>query len=948
MKKFITFYSVLLFCVLQTNAQNSNYYNRMKHIFGQIDKTKVTTGYLKEFGIRFNEIEAYSGFIDADNFVDVIQWKSLYSSLYTMRVGTTASNMVSPNIISNNFKTLQNNTEDILLAVQYYNYQQYKINAVNNGDVSVSNGQINDVSGRNPYDTKIIFAVAPLKQTLQGNTFNFKVPNSLIYTNVGLSINNIQIDFDNGQGYQNITVNTTKTIAYNSGGVKELKYKFTYANGSHKYSHSKIWVNYIAPQNYQARFNGVNLFRDKTPIVGNSWQGASATGFVTVELAPGHSQITKPLIVVEGFDPNNSFTYYDLVENMFYTGPGGLNIDIDSSSNVKTLNQAIEDEGYDLVFIDYANGVDYIQRNALMVEKVIEWVNGLKAGNEKNVVLGMSMGGLVARYALRNMELNGKTHETKLYISHDTPHQGANVPLGIQAFARHMYGEQISIPVLLSLIDINIVDLADLIPGLKQGFELLESPAAKQMLIYQLNGDGANLTHNNSMFQSFYNEYHAMGNPIQDGIRNIAIANGSECGNTLGFSNNDKIINIDKKIDLPWFTTNIVLTVLNAFSLNPLKTISSFLSTDTDIKAVFRVKSLPNQETKEVYHGDIFISKTILWVITVHEQIIDDVSLNSQSSMLPLDNASGGIYDIDNFISNLPPDFNSYLLQRKFNFIPTYSSLNIGGGNQNIVYSDLTKVYSPLSPPTGSKNVPFDNFYTNRLSSQNHIQFTLGNGNWLLDELKDNVGAYPCNFVCDNVPTQISGNNYVCDNEIKTYTIDLPNCTNISNWSVSPNLNIISQSYNSITVSHNSSNPLNSGYISINVPALNFNITKGVIVGAPKINNQGGGYLNVQKIGNVEIYAQQWSVLKANYQPLLFDTGFPYTYSFEWSVPNSQVRSYGNGSQFKEIRPYTSGQLNLGVRVRNFCGCSDWKYFPFDVIYENNGGGGFIDLIKNF
>jgi hypothetical protein len=946
MKKII-FYTLLLLCILQTNAQNSNYSNKMKHIFGNINKTKVTTGYLKEFGIRFNEIEAYNGFIDPENFVDITQLESLHSSLYTMRIGNVASNLVTPNTVSNNLKTAQNNTEDILLAVQHYNYQQYKINAVNNGDVWISNGQINDVTGRNPYDTKTIFAVAPLKQEIQGNTFNFKVPINLIYTNVSLSINSIQIDFGNGQGYQNVTLNSVKSITYSSGGEKELKYKFTYSNGSNKYSHSKIWLNYVAPQNYQARFSGNinNTLYDEEPITGESYQGANATGLVTIELANGHTELTKPLIVVEGFDPNNSFGYFNFI---FGREVGGINIDINSDPNIYySLNQAIEDEGYDLVFINYTNGTDYIQRNALMVEKVIERVNNLKVGNEKNVVLGMSMGGLVARYALRNMELNGKTHETKLYISHDTPHQGANVPLGIQAFARHLYGEDISIPIFFSLIDFDLMSASSFMPGLNDGFELLESPAAKQMLIYQLNGDGNNLSYNNSMSQNFYNEYHTMGNPTQGGIRNIAVANGSECGNTLDFSNNETLINVDQKIDLPLWS-NLVLGFLNAAAWNPLKTVSSLLSTNTDIKARFNIKALPNQESKQIYKGEIFISKTILGIFTVHEHLIDRLTLNSQSSMLPLDNASGGIYDIDNFISNLPADFNSYLLQRQFNFIPTYSSLNIGGGNQNIVYADLNKVYSPLSPPSGSKNVPFDNFYTNPLASQNHIQFTLENGNWLLEELRDNVGIYPCNFICGDIPNQINGDTYVCDNEIKTYTIDLPNCTNVSNWSVSPNLNVISQNYNSITVSHNSVNPLNSGFISINVPALNFDLTKGVIVGSPKINSNGGSHLNVQKIGNVNLYAQQWSILKANYITLLFDTEVPYTYSFEWSIPNSQVRSYGNSSEYKEIKPNSSGQLNVGVRVRNECGCSNWNYFPFDAIYENTGGGGPIDLIKQF
>ncbi len=35
----------------------------MQHIFGKITKTKVTTEYLKEFGVRFNIIENYDGVI---------------------------------------------------------------------------------------------------------------------------------------------------------------------------------------------------------------------------------------------------------------------------------------------------------------------------------------------------------------------------------------------------------------------------------------------------------------------------------------------------------------------------------------------------------------------------------------------------------------------------------------------------------------------------------------------------------------------------------------------------------------------------------------------------------------------------------------------------------------------------------------------------------------------
>lgn len=100
MKQLFTFLITFLFFNIGF-SQNTDYVDRMQHIFGNIDKTKVTTGYLKEFGIRFNEVEAFKGVIAENNFVDKTQWQSLYSSLYTMRVGTVAQNMIAPATVFN-------------------------------------------------------------------------------------------------------------------------------------------------------------------------------------------------------------------------------------------------------------------------------------------------------------------------------------------------------------------------------------------------------------------------------------------------------------------------------------------------------------------------------------------------------------------------------------------------------------------------------------------------------------------------------------------------------------------------------------------------------------------------------------------------------------------------------------------------------------------------------
>ena len=437
--------------------------------------------------------------------------------------------------------------------------------------------------------------------------------------------------------------------------------------------------------------------------------------------------------------------------------------------------------------------MDYIQRNAYMVEEVIEWVNGLKVGSEKNVVLGMSMGGLVARYALRHMEQTGRIHDTKLYISHDVPHQGANVPLAFQALVRHLAGESVRWPLLFGLTSIDF-SIANLFPELNNGMAILQSPAAQQMLIYQLSGSGSSIANTtNSLRQSFVSEYTGMGYPVQGGIRCIAISNGSECGTPLGFQPYSVLVNIDFTYDLNYF----VGLFARGVSLTPLKMITSLVSTNTDVKAQFITRALPDQQSRQIYSGKLFIKKKVLGFINIEEQLINEKTLNSTAAMLPLDNAGGGVYDIAQLVS-LPPEISQYILEPRFSFIPTYSSLDIGSGLQTIVLSDLICAYSVVSPPASPKDTPFQNFFTNPSTSENHIQFTLNFGNWLLAELAGNPVLSSCNHLCTgtSIYPSISDSSVICSSGGIFTLNNLPQVDSII-WTCGPYLTVSSGQYTS-------------------------------------------------------------------------------------------------------------------------------------------------------
>ncbi|WP_157886975.1 esterase/lipase family protein [Hymenobacter sp. PAMC 26628] len=137
-------------------------------------------------------------------------------------------------------------------------------------------------------------------------------------------------------------------------------------------------------------------------------------------------------------------------------------------------NPATNTTAYDLVFIDYNNGTDDIRRNAALFEQVVQYVNANKQGGtatgQRNVVLGISMGGLVARYGLAEMEKAqpGSTY-TRLLVTQDSPHRGANTPLGLQALVRQAASTYLGVYIssLNSSGILHSINLGDVFPELQ-------------------------------------------------------------------------------------------------------------------------------------------------------------------------------------------------------------------------------------------------------------------------------------------------------------------------------------------------------------------------------------------------------------------------------------------------------------------------------------------------
>ena len=245
--------------------------------------------------------------------------------------------------------------------------------------------------------------------------------------------------------------------------------------------------------------------------------------------------LDKPIIVLDGFDPGDGRNITGLYNSLNF---GGQN-----------LADILRNEGFDIVILnapqyttngkDIDGGADYIQRNAMVTIELINLLNDLKVGNEELVLLGPSMGGLIARYALSFMEQNSMDPETRLYISFDSPHRGANIPISLQYLINYL-AQQLGDPTAVTLVD-----------------QVLNSPAAKEMLYDHLN---AHLLAGSTFEQdptkllpegapnfrdAFQSELDALGFPQQ--LRNVAMVNGSSQGTTTG---NPGMQVVDTNLDL--------------------------------------------------------------------------------------------------------------------------------------------------------------------------------------------------------------------------------------------------------------------------------------------------------------------------------------------------------------------------------------------------------------
>lgn len=475
--------------------------------------------------------------------------------------------------------------------------------------------------------------------------------------------------------------------------------------------------------------------------------------------------LTKPLIVAEGYDVSHiapdiqsNYSVRNFLQDIvvsngnsvgnYFTFFYALGHDAAATANTYATT------AYDLVFIDYNNGTDDIRRNAALFKEVVQYVNAHKQGGtatgQQNVVLGISMGGLVARYGLAQMEKAqpGSTH-TRLLVTHDSPHRGANTPLGLQALTRQsastylgMYIRAVNssgIPHLLSG--------GDIFPELQQADLLLDEPATKQLLLVRATVQRylpfAWASSYGVEYNSFVDgEYRNVITPPAGGFpyHFIATSLGSQCGKAT-LAPYDELVRVEE----------------GAFLLGA--------GTHTQIV----VNALPNPGQVQRLSG-LRVWLQVRVAFFTHKFYLSRLDYQSPANNpIAWDGLPGGTQAVNGQLTSFKPGntSGSYLLgivgyyknvalANAFCFVPSASALDVTVLDNNTARASYVNGFTSSTSPLRAENfiagTPFVDQSGRTAYNYSHPSFTGRYGQWIYNEMERPFNGNTNSVACDPSP----------------------------------------------------------------------------------------------------------------------------------------------------------------------------------------------------
>lgn len=996
------FFLALTMCIsfhIHAQKDSAGAPKELDSLLVNIDKKTVTSGIIYERTLQLANLYNYN----RDKNSNTADFNFFRQSLLEMYRASNAKKFISIDDLDAKLEgsSSKNNVVDIGILNTQFNILNYNEDEPKEGGLILDTvaKKFIQIPDAIPFYMMHNTVISPLKDAVEGTEIVFKFSKSFFFTNGVKTINNMKVSFGDGNSKTIISngefIEGDVAIKYSTSGNKTLEFNIEYNDGTKMKTKGVVY--FVNTELSTSAYSSCNTTDALRQDFNNIPADIDFTGYnvgdpkikskinYRVYYSNGNTQklIKKPIIIVDGFDPGDKRKIEDCdceqdAECASKYKDANGNFDASKHRSIVDMMQyydnsyptpllpILRNKGYDVIIVNFPKysttnlnngqqvaidgGAYYIESNAMSLIKLIKDTNVKleQNGSDKKIaIIAPSMAGQISRYALSYMEkeyqetnINSWKHNVYLWVSVDSPHLGANIPLGDQALlnlvkessadANRFYSEELSSPAAQE----------QLIEFHREGSSY--STVNQNFLNGQTTSQGLSMDRGNSMFQRHYNDQNSNGVVGSHGwpldLRKIAVINGSLTGSKEAQAINGSPISnfagdAQTVLNIRGFQRIHIDLLFGSitFRIHIASLESMFLNSTGNNGRIARFKKLTNDKiTQAVNINNRGVMDNVPGGFLDAQGQIAGPTLDTNP--VPGNGISGlRSLSIDNIIYSISQALGGSEWQlREYNpihsFIPTFSSIAHLNPNQSWANS----LDYNLACPT-NKQTPFDSYFGGEKNTP-HTSFTKESVAWLLKELDGNP-QLP-NYPMDNIP--LTGPEIICLNTNTPYSFNdickLP--STVSNWYVSDNLEIISQTDYSITVKGIQNGD---GTITALFPN-GKTIIKKIHTGSPTlVNFTYGNNSSTQSLCIAAANNYSYSIPELNTTDKIIANLSGLTpaeasvnANWQWDKLNNLIILNGTKNS-RNVCTLGAGLTSVRVKAHNACGWSDWFELPFEI-----------------
>lgn len=739
MKKLLLFVAAFLIMALPTVAQETDlseeeFKQKIDSVFEHVDMTSVETGILIEHGFNLLDPNVFNGQKPDSVYSNKEIMKALYAGLYDSRV----NDYFSLEDTDSTFSKIDNAKNISILFLAYNRFKDYMFKS---GDIYWENGQLkktNNSKWENLFDYDFCFAVALGEDEFVGKDVTIPINVDNLLNNTMSRISQIDVKADDGT-YEKVALNTDWKHTFSQLGEHWLTFRVLFYDGFLMECRTPIM---LLEQNSQHLPPIDKPIETYTEIAADGEQSGGELQVIYLNKEKTSGKFIRPLVIagdinLSGLLTGNASTSFDLKT----IASGSIGTKINELSQI-----------YDIIYLKYNNDTDDLLRNGKLLRKALQIVNNNRFSvSDDTYVVGLGVGGVIARIGINMMESEGENHRVCKFIAVNSPFRGVNIPLALQGLIRHIQ----NLPRKVKRRIPEIIQRANLIENHMQNDML------KSLVIQRLNENNECTNSLNANWLNVNDSY--LVKPKN--CKSVSIVS------LTSAQKSEKLFEINGKYHIPF----------------------------GNFKA--HINGYPTNSISQIYKG-----KTKVSIIGIGKE--REFSITGNNSVLPLDQDAGQKISISS-LKNLTSLFTIAVYTPNVTYVPCYSAFDMTKSDFDaikdldnittskfdkckVVYSDCSYPdYSPMLPALAYELIPHIEGQTSDVLGTTELTLTnIPNFSFIKYEWSSKLGNFKVVSSSKNkvvlTPTKYSiTNRKILDKITVTPKVQLINIPEIENLSAS-------------------------------------------------------------------------------------------------------------------------------------------------------------------